>query len=445
MKDGEAGNFVTDLAFNGDGTKLWTASGTQGPTFHEMSTSTLAPDGITYDSEDMTHTVAWSPGHGGLLAGTAGSNLYVYAVGRSAPIAKLPIVGGNAVAAVSLSLSPDGKTAYVLTTGALWAPAAPTVQVIDLRPSISAIGPTNVVQGVPTTLTVTGSALGGTTSVSVGGSSSVPLSVAPDKVTFADAQQRIPRQHARGAEPSTGSSSTSITVLPNTGAALSGTVRRNGAAVSGAQLTLTGGPLGGPVVTQTSADGTYGYTGLAYGTTYSLAVHDPGGAPDQTIHGLTLTPNSTTTQDIELTRPLANGAELARTSIGPGTVNDLLVDPGSGDVVIAVGNEVDVLDATGAMLARFTGLYGAHALDSARCRRVRRAVDAGSHRPHQHGVVDDHRIVGPQHPHQRFRRRRRRQDLVRRRQQPVDPAGVARPVDGRAVVPADHPRTTSQS
>ena len=94
-----------------------------------------------------------------------------------------------------------------------------------------------------------------------------------------------------------------------------------------------------------------------------LTIHDPAGlAPDQSIRNLTLIPNLPTTIDPDLSRPVANGSELRRTKLGPGQVNDLVVDPASGNIVVAVGDEVDVLAGDGGLLARFMGLNGARSL-----------------------------------------------------------------------------------
>ena len=240
---GSANGYFGKLAINADATRIWTATGAP-YVFQEFDGSTLANTGVTYPGEAYPRDVAWSPGHGGEVAGVAGNSLYLAQQGSATLIAKIPTVG-SADAVVSMALSSDGDTGYLLSSSGL--------QVVDLRPTVSAAAPTTVVQNVPTVVTVTGSALGATSSVSIGGVATTPLTATPGQVTFT-----MPAGVPLGVQPlvvtgPTGVSSSSITVTANTGASLNGTVRSGATPVPSAVVTLSGGPLAGPLVVTAGA------------------------------------------------------------------------------------------------------------------------------------------------------------------------------------------------
>ena len=159
IENGPGSGYFGDAAIKNDGAKFWMATGSPYD-FQEFSMSTMTSTGVHYDAEPYPQTIAWSPGHGGLVAGRRAHTFYLYAEGTPAPIAKLPVAGGDAV--TKLALSADGNTAYLLSAINPYTPAAPPVfQVIDLRPTITSVGPATVVRNVPTIVTLTGSSLGG--------------------------------------------------------------------------------------------------------------------------------------------------------------------------------------------------------------------------------------------------------------------------------------------
>jgi hypothetical protein len=355
LSSASANGFLGQVATDATGSRLWTASGSP-YRFQEFDGSTLAPTAV-YPAEPYPRAVAWSPSNGGTIVGITYGLVDVYSVGRSAQVASLPVAGLAPYAPAGFGVSPDGRTAYVITS------QSTTVRAIDLRPTVKTVSPSSVVRTVPAPVTVTGTALGGTTTVSVGGIEVQPDAVSPTSVTF-----RMPVGAAAGTRNlvlhgTTGDAATTIVVSPSTGATLRGIVRSGTDPVPGATLTLSGGALATPRQITAGADGRYEFASVGYGATYALTVHDPSDeAPDQVLQPITLTPNQATTLDIDLSRPTQRGAELARTTLGMRAASDLLIDPASGKVVVAGDDEVAILDADGAVVARLRGLYGARSL-----------------------------------------------------------------------------------
>ncbi|WP_426573512.1 fibronectin type III domain-containing protein [Aquihabitans sp. McL0605] len=342
--------YNNDVAVDGTGSKVYGVSYLS--RFDAYDASTLAPTGASYPTADAPSTITWSPGHGGELVGTTFVGVVVYRVGAQSPIAQIPLSG--AANPKAFTTSPDGDTAYLL--GA----SSSTIRLIDLRPAIATASPSTVVQNVPATVTVTGTALGGTTSASIGGIAVTPTSVEPASVTVT-----MPSGVPLGSQSlllhgPTGDASTTIQVQANTGGGLSGTVRSETTPVAGAAVTLSGGALSAPLHTTSAADGSYAFAGVGYATTYSMTVHDPTGtAPDQAIKGIELVPNDLLPLDVSLSRPKTGSAELVRTTIDSTEASALVVDPASGRFAVAGGTEVSIFDPGGLLIARIRGLDGA--------------------------------------------------------------------------------------
>ena len=345
---GQGGSGLKTLTITDDGTRAW-----GGAYFlEEFDGTTLGETGIRYPSTPPTVQTAWSPAHGGLVLGLTASTLSLYRVGQQAAVATVAVTNPNLNSPVALS--PDGNTAYLLTT---------EVEVLDLRPALTGTSPSMAVRDVPTTVSLTGHSLGGTSAITVGGIGATIIGVSPAKVTFT-----LPAGVPTGSQPvvvtgPTGTVSTSLTVTANSGATLGGIVDLSGGPLVGAELTLSGGGLSSPLSITTDESGSYQFPPVGHGTSYVLSAHDPAGnAPDQTLHNIALIPNDPKTLDLDLSKPAPDGAELARTALGSGTANDLVVDPTTGNVIVAIGDEVDILAEDGTMLARVRGLYGAASL-----------------------------------------------------------------------------------
>ena len=355
LATGRVGGYLGQLAANSAGTRIWSASGSP-YRFQEFDGTTFAPTAL-YPAEPYPRAITWSASHGGMIAGVTYGLVDVYSVGRSAQVASLPVASLAPYPPIAFGLSPDGDTAYVIAAN------TSTLKLLDLRPTVKGSSPTSVVQTVPTPVTVTGTALGGTTSVSVGGVEVEPDTVSPTSVTFTmpvDAPVGTPEVVLHG---TTGDATSTVTVTESTGAVLRGTVRTGSDPVPGATLTLSGGALATALQVTADADGGYEFDPVGFGSTYALTVQDPAGsAPDQTIKAITLTPNQGTTLDVDLSRPIQNGSELARTTLGMTSASDLLVDPATGKIVVAGGDEVAILDPDGLLIARVRGLDGARSL-----------------------------------------------------------------------------------
>lgn len=360
IRTGSVATRVEDLAVSADGLRMWTA-GDYPKALSEVSASTLMPTGVTLPFASGTRKATASDARGGIVVGVASGHLRLFREGVPT------VVGTASVPAISsvppdlddpdLALAPDGQTAYLLLEG------SPTLRVIDLRPDIPTAPSTSATRGSSRLVTVGGRFLGGTTAVTVGGVATDPIDVSETSVSF-----RVPAATPVGAQTvvasgPTGAATTTLTVTPDEGATLGGTVTSSDTPLSGAQLELSGGSLASPQTTTTADDGTYSFAGVPVGRNYRLDAHDPGSSgPDQQISRIVLSSEQPTTLDIDLTGPDPTGPVVADTKLGGAAPKDLVVEPTTGRVAVAVDGEVDILDAEGALLARVLDLPGATAL-----------------------------------------------------------------------------------
>ena len=332
--------------------------------FGEVSIPTMSATGVEYEGTYYPSSIAYSPGHGGLyVGGTQSTNqIFVSTVGASTAAATVTLPGYLVDRGVAVSA--DGNRVYAIHQPS-YATASTTkaLATIATGPSASAVIPSQVVADVPTPVSVTGKNLDIITSASVGGLTAVATPVSPTKVTVTMPVGLPVGPTTLHLETPLGTTSIAMTVVANTGGALTGTVRLGATPIAGVELELSGGALATPVSTVTGADGGYGFLGLGYGTTYRLEAHDPSGASvDQAIGALTVTPNGTTVRDLALTSTQTGpGAILASTPIG-GQARDLLVEPTTDRTFVTVGDEVLVFDHDGGLIARFANQWAADAL-----------------------------------------------------------------------------------
>ena len=343
--------YLGNIAVSTDGTKFWSATGSP-YYFPEWNLTTMTSTGVIYPGTPYPRNIAYSPAFGGIIAGAAGGELWISKVGNPVTANRLSS-GGDPE---QLAIATDGSAVFYISGGGL------TRQ--TLAPTLTGATPGTVVAGVPGEITVTGTGLGATTGATIGGTNA-PVSA----ITTTSVKVSVPASLTAGAKTLVvaspfGNVSTSITVQANTGATLSGTVKLGATARSGVVLTLSGGGLTTARTTTSGATGQYSFTGVPYGTTYSLLAHDPAaGAPDQTTSNITLVPNLTSTLNIDLQAPsVPAGWKVATSALPAGQVRDALVEPVTGRLFVSNGDEVDVLDRNGALLSRIQGIWGANAL-----------------------------------------------------------------------------------
>jgi hypothetical protein len=337
------GRYLSEFTVSGDGSKFWTSGVGDSP---EFSVSTLTTSGIEYPGP----VASASSGLGGVLAGRVLLTNKVW-VGRVGLPAASHIIPGLEPSRVALAI--DGSRLFTITDDN-------TLRIDTLAPTITN-APSTAVAGVPTELTVQGTGLGATTGATLGGVTASYSDVTPSQVRVL-----VPVGVAAGVRPLVisspfGNLSVPVTMQANAGATLSGTVTAASAPVPGIELTLAGGALGADEEVTTDVDGSYEFAAAPYGTTYVLSVHDPGdNFADQTLRGITLTPNDTTTRNIDLlTPPAPVAAPSASVDVpAPAEVRDVEADPATGRVFVSNGDELDVFDQNGVLEKRFQGFWG---------------------------------------------------------------------------------------
>lgn len=323
----------------------------------EFDLATMDATGLVYPATHYPNGVAYTEAKGGVIAATTSSTDKIFVYPRSMPIVGAEVTVDAEIVAASVQLAPDATAVYVVTTQ--WPSSAPThrLQRHVIVPAVSAATPGTVVTGVPTTVRVSGAALGATTAATVGGITAETTVVSTTTVDV-EVPATVPvGTHTLTLASPLGTASTALTVTANTGATLGGTVRKGGAALAGATVTLRSPSLATDRTATTAVNGTYSFGGLPYGT-YRIEVRAPA-SPTQVVTGLLLVPNLTTTQDVELTTLQPAGPALARVTLPTGTSRDLEVEPTTGRIFVSSGDEVLAFDRDGALLGRIKQQYGA--------------------------------------------------------------------------------------
>ncbi|WP_421117971.1 DUF4214 domain-containing protein [Aquihabitans daechungensis] len=317
--------------------------------FDEVSTTPdaglLRPTGVVYDSDAYPTAIAWSPGSGGVLAGTTWSDdlLWVFRPGVPTPTHVIELAGSPM--RYGLGLSTDGLRTYSVTQSA-GGPVVLTTR--SLAPTLTAASTTSFPRGRSTTSVLHGTGLGSITSATLGGA---PVDLAhdgPDRVEFRVRTELDAGPATVLLEGPFGDLSLPVTVTANGSGMLSGVVHDAGAPVAGATVTLTD-DRGSARSTTTAASGTYAFTGVPNGDHYDLEVtKGPAshGWRDQVLDGA-----GPWTYDLDLHAPPAAGP-LRRLDLPPGAVRRLVHDPASGRTFVAVGDEIVVLDADGRIVER---------------------------------------------------------------------------------------------
>lgn len=332
--------------------------------FPEGAVSPLGLTGLQYPGTNYPSAVAYSPGNGGVVAGSTQSSkaVFVSAAGEPVTVTKFSLTGEQVARA--LAVSADGQRVYSLTQGTYGSTTTTKqLETFDVRPSVSSLLPSTVVADVPTPVTVLGTNISAVTGVTLGG--------VPADWTYTTNGQLIVTtpvgipSGTSSLEVSTalGSTTFPLTILANTGAGLVGTVTSGSAPVSGIELTLQGSALPTARTTTSGANGTYTFAGLPYGNDYRLSAHDPSGVlPDRFVGGLTEVPNGTITVNMNLgASPTGPGSTIATSSLSA-TAREVAVDPTSAQVFVSAGDEVDVFDHDGQPVGRIHGMWGADGL-----------------------------------------------------------------------------------
>lgn len=336
--------------------------------FLEGLISPLTLTGLQYPGANYPAAVAFSPGNGGVVAGSTQSakTLFVSAAGSPVTVTKISL-GGDQVSR-ALAVSPDGQRVYALTQPTSGVQTTKQFETYDIRPSVSTVLPTNVVADVPTDVTVFGANIGAISGATLGG-------IPADWTYTANGQLIVttPVGVPVGTAPlvlttAFGSSSFTMTILPNTGASVIGTVTNGTPPAPGIEVTVTAGALGSPRTTTTAADGTYTFSGLPYGTDYRVAAHDPtGNLHDRFEARVHVVPNGTTTVNLNLAAsPSGPGGVIATSTVGT-LARDVATEPASNRVFVSAGDDVYVFDHDGQPVGRIHDMWGAEGL----------AVDAG--------------------------------------------------------------------
>jgi hypothetical protein len=331
-------------------------------TFPESSIANHALDGVVYPGTAYPSAVAYAAG---VFAGSTQSanRLFVSLVGHPTTAATATLSHYQFDRA--LALSPDGGTAYALSTDQYAASTGPFhLEVVHFAPTLSSALPSSVIAGVPTPITLQGTRLIGTSSVTVGGhaaaftvTSDSQLAVtAPATTTAGSSQVTITTPF--------GTASTPLTVTPYTGSTIAGTVHGPSGTIAGVSLTLTSASLASSATTTSAAGGTYSFGSLPYATDYTLVAHDAAdGFPDQTISGIGVVANGSTVRDVTFTATLpGTDALLATVALPVATPREMLVDPTTNRIFLSGDDEVDVFDHDGHLLTRAQSISGADGL-----------------------------------------------------------------------------------
>jgi hypothetical protein len=353
------GSDAHDVAVAADGSRFWVAAGSPSD-FDEIGYPSMIPTGARYPGGFQPTSVAYSPAAGGIVAGgTSDGSVFVAKVGT--PLSTHAFELSSAPLPLGVELAPDASRVYAVTAGG--SESSKQLETIELASTTTSVAPASVVSGVPTEVTLTGSGYGAVTAVTVGG---VPAEF--DVVSPTQLRVTMPIGVAVGSRtiaysaPPFGGGSISITVTPNTGAHLAGTVTDDDGPLAGIEVTLSGGGLGVPATHVTDAVGHYSFTGVPWGDDYTVLFHDPAGeSVDQTATHLALVPNLLTTLDRTMGVtyvPPPPSALVAETPL-PSIARDVVVDPAHDVVYVSAGDQVVVFDLVGRQIGRIPSQYGA--------------------------------------------------------------------------------------
>lgn len=347
-----ANGYLADVAADGPTARAFTASGSP-YNFPEWDLATMTATGRIFPGTYYPSAIDHVPALGGVIAGSTRGKVFVASTANPVSTHEIALPAQEVSGAVELA--PDAMAVHAVIGSSPY-----RLYTVSLAPVLAATVPSTVVSGVPTTIVITGTGLGGSVAADIDGE---PLTVVANTATRLELL--APTSLASGARVLTvttpfGSSTRPLIVAENTGALLRGTVARGASGAGSIELTLSGGPLATPMTTTSASNGAYQFANVPYGDTYELTVHDPTGAnPDFAVGPITLVPNETKVLDLDLATPPASGPVLARVGLPAGTVRDLVVEPVTGRVFVTVGDELVVYDADGRQLARRTGLTGA--------------------------------------------------------------------------------------
>ena len=358
------GGLLQDAAVTESGS-IFRAVTTEWP---ETPVSTMHPSGFKFVTGRLGKAIDYTPARGGVFVGATGRilgttnapgydrALLVMRPGVPHPTHRWPIPGEPATAGVAVA--PGGDAAYILTK----LDSGYELHTFDLAPTISGVTPPSVVSDVPTTVSVEGQGLGSITSATLDGVGVTFAASSPTSLEVEVDGPLAPGTYDLELSGPFGSVSETVAVVANEGARIEGTVLEGGAPAPDVPVRLAGGDLDEPMLTTTGPDGSYSFGPVGYGTDYSLEVGD--GPNDQLHRGLTLTPNETEVVDVDLSDRHETAAVVRRTSLPPGEVRDVLVEPTTGRVFVAVGDEVVALDAGGTVLRRIQRQWTADSLQT---------------------------------------------------------------------------------
>ncbi|HEX2578176.1 MAG TPA: carboxypeptidase-like regulatory domain-containing protein, partial [Aquihabitans sp.] len=318
-----------------------------------MERTGMAYPGVPYPSSPYPRALAYSPGNGGAVAATTvrGMKLLVARPGEPRWTHVIPLAGEPVGDGVALSAS--NHMAYVVAedpVGGLRLDAHP------LTPTITSISTRAVTRRLRTTITVDGSGLGSIRAVFLGGAR---VDFAPDGASRLEVEivtDLEPGIHALTLAGPIGTVSGHLRVDPNPGRTLTGTITRDGIAVSGAPVAIIDEQ--GRRRTTTGPSGTYSFPALPFGRAYDLEVTDPARGTVISHDDLDLTAGTSSTVDVDLTSPPAPDSERRRTDLPPGEVRRLVVRQYDGRAFVAVGDEIVVFDRDGRLLRRIQQQWG---------------------------------------------------------------------------------------
>jgi len=346
------GSNLRDVVATDDG-RIFAASGAP-YSFTEIDLETMEPTGFKGDGKHYPSGIAYTPARGGVFVGVIdgyySEDVFVWRGHDGTSTHRWAFSGSIGGSGNTVQVSPAGDRAYVFDLTYADGVTTAHLYVLDLAPRIDEVAPSTVVRRVPTTVRLTGDGLTAATRITVDGvdvgfARDYPHSVLID----------IPAADTDGArvvriETPWGATSRAIDVTPWQPAALEGTVREGHTVWEGATVTLhSTGVVPAPETTSDIA-GRFSFEGL---------VHDPEVRVEVELADgrhwwselAALVPGERTEAAVDLAGP-SGGNDLRTTPVAAGVASDLAIDPATGRVFVATGNEVVALEADGARVGR---------------------------------------------------------------------------------------------